>query len=324
MRRREFVAALAGALFSPLTARAQQAPMSVIGFLSASGEPSPIVLDPFFKGLSETGYAEGRNVLVEYRATRQYKELSTLAADLVRRKVNVIFAFGTSNSAREAKAATTAIPIVFVNGSDPVALGLVASLARPGGNVTGISFLTSVLVAKRLELLQEVVPYAKTIAVIVNPTNARAEADKAALQEAAHKKGQILIVLSAATTPQIETAFATAAHQRAEAVLVNGDAFLSQQAKLLVDLAARFQMPTSYPTRSATAAGGLMSYGDNRQESYRQAGVYVGRILRGEKAADLPVLLPTKFEFVINLKTAKALGLEVPSKLLFTADEVIE
>lgn len=307
-----------------MVARAQQQAMPVVGFLTASGEPNAVILDPFFKGLSAIGFIEGRNVSIEYRATKQYDELATLASDLVRREVGVIFAFGTSNSVRAAKAATSRIPIVFANGSDPVTLGLVASLARPGGNVTGVSFLTSVLVAKRLELLQEIVPEAKTIALLVNPTNARIEADKASVDVAARRVGQRVSVLTASTTAEIDTAFTSAAEQRVDVILVNGDAFLSQQSNQLVALAARYRIPTSYPTRSAAAIGGLMSYGDDRQEFYRQAGTYVGRILRGEKPTDLPVLQPTKFELVINLKTARALEIEIPSKLLFTADEVIE
>ena len=327
MKRRDFITLLGGALGVawPQMARAQGGrTMPVIGFLSASGEPNNAILEPFHKGLNETGYVENRNVTVEYRVTRNYGELAALANDLVRQDVAVIFAFGTSNSAIAAKAATTRVPIVFANGSDPVALGIVESLGRPGKNVTGVSFLTSVLMAKRLELFKEVVPQAKTVTLLINPTNARVEADKVAVDAAAHKAGLRVNFLTASTTAEIDRAFAIAAEQRADAVLVNGDAFLSQQSNQLVALAARYRIPTSYPTRTAPAIGGLMSYGDNRQESYRQAGNYVGRILRGEKPADLPVLQPSKFELVINLKTAKALGIEIPAKLLFTADEVIE
>jgi putative tryptophan/tyrosine transport system substrate-binding protein len=274
--------------------------------------------------MNEVGFVEGRNVAVEVRATDRYDQLLAFAAELVRRQVDVIYAFGTANSAQAAKAATATIPIVFANGSDPVSLGLVASISRPGGNVTGVTFFSGTLVAKRLEFLRELVPQAVTIAFLVNPTNARNEIDKASMQAAARSLGQQLIVLTASTAAEIDAAFATAAQQRVGAILVNGDAFFTGQPQELVALAARHAIPTSYSSRAAAEAGGLMSYGDNRQDSYRQAGIYIGRILKGAKPADLPVLQPAKFELVINLKTAKALGLTVPPTLFARADEVIE
>jgi putative ABC transport system substrate-binding protein len=327
-KRRDVLALLAGAaaapMLPPLPARAQQA-MPVIGFLSGAGQPAPLQLTPFRQGLNEVGYVEGRNVAIVVRATDRYEQLAELAAELVRLPAAVIYAFGTANSAQAAKAATATIPIVFANGSDPVSLGLVASMSRPGGNVTGVTFFSGTLGAKRLELLRELLPQAATIAFLVNPTNARTDIDKADMQAAARSVGQQLTVLNASTATEIEAAFAAAAQQRVGAILVNGDAFFTGQSQQqLVALAARHAIPTSHTSRAAAEAGGLMSYGDDRQDSYRQAGVYVGRILKGEKPADLPVLQPAKFELAINLKTARTLGITFPPSFHLRADVVIE
>ena len=324
MKRREFIMLLGGTAVWPVLAQGQQSVVPVIGFLSGAGQPNQTILTAFSQGLNEVGFVEGRNVAFEVRATDRYVQLPEFAAELVRRQVNVICAFGTANSVQAAKAATTTIPIVFANGSDPVSLGLVASMSRPDGNVTGVTFFSGTLVAKRLELLRGLVPQAATIAFLVNSTNARNDIDKSNMQAAARSVGQQFTVLSASNAAELDAAFAAAAYQRVGAVLVNGDAFFTGKSQQLVALAARHAIPTSYPSRAATEAGGLMSYGDDRPDSYRKAGVYVGRILKGEKPADLPVLQPTKFELVINLKTAKSLGLTVPDKLIALADEVIE
>jgi len=324
MRRREFFGLVGGAVAAwPVVARAQQK-TPVIGFLSGAGQPNQTILTAFSQGLNEVGFVEGRNVAFEVRATDRYVQLPAFAAELVHRQISVIYAFGTANSAQAAKAATATIPIVFANGSGPVSLGLVASMSRPNGNVTGVTFFSGTLVAKRLELLRELVPQAATIAFLVNSTNARSELDKASMQAAARSVGQQFTLLSASNAAEVDAAFANAAQQRVGAILVNGDAFFTGQSQQLVALAAHHAIPTSYPSRSAVEAGGLMSYGDDRADSYRKSGVYVGRILKGEKPADLPVLQPSKFELVINLKIAKSLGLTVPDKLIALADAVIE
>jgi putative ABC transport system substrate-binding protein len=325
VKRRAFLTLLGSAAVSwPLAGRAQQQTMPMIGILSAGGQTPSIQLMGFLKRLEETGYVEGRNVAIEFRATDQYDQLPALVAELVRRQVAVIYAAGTANSALAAKAATATIPIVFANGSDPVTLGLVASMGRPGGNVTGVSFLAGTLIAKRLELLRELVPQAKIIAFLVNPANSRAEQDKADMQAAARSVGQDVVVVTASTADDIDTAFATASRQGVGGLIAGGDAFYLNRHAQLVALAARYRIPTSYSDRASAEAGGLMSYGDDRLESRRQAGLYVGRILNGEKPADLPVLQPTKFEFVINLKAAKALGITFPPSFHLRADEVIE
>lgn len=326
MKRREFIGLVGGAAAAwPLAARAQQPALPLIGFLYAgAAQPSPGSLNEFRSGLSEQGYVEGRTVAIEVRATEQNDQLPMLVGELVRRQVAVIFALGTTNSAVAAKAATATIPIVFANGGDPVALGLVASTSRPGGNVTGVSFLAGVLLPKRLDLQRKLVPQAVTIGFLVNPTNSRAEADQQVMQEAARSVGQNIVVLNASTETEIDTALATAARQGLGGLIVDGDAFYNNQAAQLATLSVRYRIPTNYPARVGPDNGGLMSYGDDRRESYREAGVYAGRILKGEKPADLPVLLPAKFEFVINLKSAKALALEIPPTLLALADEVIE
>jgi putative ABC transport system substrate-binding protein len=309
-------------------APAQQPAMPVIGYLlSGSTVRPPNSPGPaFVQGLSEMGYVEGRNVTIEFRGADQYDELVALAADLVRRRVAVIYASGTANTAMAAKAATTAIPIVFGNGSDPIRVGLVPSLSRPGGNITGVTYFNNEVVTQRLQYIRELVPGAAvgTIGFLTNPTNLLSKSDTSDILAAAQRSGQQIRVLTASTVNAIDAAFAAAAEQYLAALIVDGDALFNLQRDQMAALAARYRIPSTYPTRVFADAGGLMSYGDNRNESTRQVGIYVGRILKGDKPSDLPVLQPTKFEFVINLKTAKALGLTVPETLLATADEVIQ
>ena len=322
IRRREFITLLGSAAAWPLAARAQrQQPMPVIGVLNSGG---PFSADPAFRrGLSELGFVEGRNVAFEYLwADGQYDRLPALAAELVRRKVAVIYATGTANSARAAKAATAFIPIVFQNGSDPIKVGLVTSMNRPGGNATGVINFISTLVAKRLGMLRELVPQANLIGFLTNPANPLS--DPADIQAAAHGVGQQMIVLSASTVDEIDKAFAAAAQQGVGALLVDGDVLFNNRHDQFAALAAHYKIPTSYPNRVFSDAGGLTSYSVAPPEPARLSGVYVGRILKGDKPADLPVLQPTKFLLVINLKTAKARGLTVPLTLLANADEVIE
>jgi putative tryptophan/tyrosine transport system substrate-binding protein len=330
MKRREFIALVGGGgllvAAKVMRARAQQPAMPVVGFLhSVSADVMASHALAFRRGLAETGYVEGQNVAVEYRwAEGRYDRLPALAADLVRRRVAVIAAGGTAAPALAAKAATSTIPIVFQTGSDPVRDGLVASLNRPGGNVTGVSRLSFALAPKRLELLHELVPKATAIAFLVNPTNPVAPSQVQEIREPARSLGLQIQVLEANSERQLEIAFETVVQQRFGALLLANDTYLSGRRELFVALAAQHAIPVMYAGRDAVAAGGLISYDASGVDQFRQVGGYVGRILKGEKPADLPVLQPTKFELAINIKTAKALGLEVPSMLLARADEVIE
>jgi len=324
--RRAFITLLGGAAAWPLAARAQQPAMPVIGFLNARSLRSDSrLVTAFHQGLGETGYVQGQNVAIEYRWAEGYNDrVPALAAELVRRQVAVIVATGGNIVALAAKAATSTIPIVFTTGGDPVLMGLVTSLNRPGGNITGISALTGLLGAKRLEILHELVPKAAMIGVVMNPTNPSAEAYARELQEAARTRGQQIHILNASTEGEIDIAFASLVQLRAGAVLIVTDTFFTGWRDQLVALAARYAIPAIYDIRDFAAAGGLISYGTNFADLYRQAGLYAGRILKGEKPADLPVVQPTKFDLVINLNTAKALGLDIPPTLLARADEVIE
>ena len=325
--RREFIVTLSGTAAWPLAARAQQRAIPVIGLLSSrsSAVDTPLIA-LIRQGLNETGFVEGQNVTLDYRwAEGQYDRLAGLAADLVRRQVAVIVTIGGEVSALAAKAASATIPIVFVSGGDPITMGLVKSLHRPGGNITGTSTFIAEIEPKRLELLRELRPHATTTAVLVNPKNIQqAEIQVSDIQTAARSVGQQITVLNASTIRDIEAAFATLAQMRADALLVATDPFFLTRAAQLVVLAARHAIPTVYSRREFAAAGGLMSYGANQNDSYRVLGVYAARILKGEKPADLPIQRPTKFELVINLSTAKALGLEIPPPLLAHADDLIE
>ena len=323
MRRREFLSVLGGVAAAPL-AHAQQA-MPVIGYLGGA-LPSARYLAAFRKGLQETGFVEGHNVAMEFRwAEGHYDRLPALAASLVHQQVAAIIAVaGGSAPAQAAKAVTATIPIVFVSGGDPVKVGLVASLNRPGGNVTGVSVITTELGAKRLELLHQLVPNATKIGVLINPNYADAERQRRELQQAAGAMKQKIEFANGGTERDIDTAIATLVQNGADALLVANDAFFTSRRDQLVALSARHSIPAIFPLAEFSVAGGLMSYGANFSEGYRQAGVYTGQILKGAKPGDLPVLQSTKFEIVLNLRTAKALGLTVPDKVLALADEVIE
>ncbi len=323
MNRRELLLLLGATVTAARAPRAQQRAMPVIGVLG-SPSPGPVATDiaAFHGGLSEAGYVEGQNVAIEYRwAEGRLDQLPALAADLVARKVDVIAALAGTPPAMAAKTATSTIPIVFSSG-DPVGLGLVASLARPGGNLTGVSSLE--LSPKRIEMLSELVPGAKVIALLVNPNNAIAESTIQNAQEAARTKGVELLVLKASTESEIDAAFATLSQARAGALMQPSDAFFNSRLDQLVALASRHSLPAIYDWREYPAAGGLISYGPSRTGLWRQVGIYVGKILKGAKPADLPVEQPTRFELVVNLKTAQALGITMPPSILARADEVIE
>jgi putative ABC transport system substrate-binding protein len=328
MKRREFMTVLGGAAAAwPIAARAQQSAMPVIGFLhSASAAAFAAHLAAFRKGLSEAGYVEDRNVAIDYRwAEGQNDRLPALAAELVHRRVAVIVTPGSTAATLAAKAATATIPIVFVIGADPVKIGLVASLNRPGGNVTGINDIGVDIGAKRLGFLHELLPRATRFGVLVNPDNPSiTETFVAELQTAASAIGRQIEVVTASTNADIDTAFATLVEKRADALLNGPDALFVTRRVQLITLAVRHALPALYHRRELAEAGGLMSYGSDLPDQFRQTGGYVGRILRGEKPADMPVQLPTRFEFVINLQTAKTLGIEIPATLLARADEVIE
>jgi putative ABC transport system substrate-binding protein len=326
MRRRDFIAGLGSAAAWPVVARAQQAAVPVVVLVNGgSADSSADAAAAFRRGLGETGYVEGRNVTVEYHwLDTQYDHLPALMADLVRRRVSVIATPGSSNAAIAAEAATSTMPIVFGVGDDPVKLGLVASLARPGRNATGINFFIQEVLAKRLALLHELVPKAVRVAVLVNPAAASAEATLLDLQEAAHTIGLQIQVLNASTTGEINAAFAAIVRERPDALFVVADPLFTGRRVQLANLAARERIPAAYSQRVSVEVGGLMSYGTDLADMFRQVGVYTGNILKGAKPADLPIVQSTKFEFIINLQTAKLLGIDVPETLLATADWVIE
>ena len=325
MKRGEFITLLGGAAAWPFAARAQQATMPVIGFVNPGSPDAPLVAG-FRKGLNEAGYVESQNVTVEYYWLEgKYDRLPSVMTDLVRRRVAVIATPGSNPAALAAKAATTTIPIVFGVGADPVKLDLVTSLARPGSNATGINLFVADMSAKRLGLLHDLVPKATRIAVLVNPDNtSTAEATLREIPEAARAIGLQIQVLNASTSREIEASFVTMVRDRADALFVAADAFLNSRRVQFATLATRHGVPSAYSNRAVVEAGGLMSYGTDTLDMFRQVGVYTGQILRGAKPVDLPVLQSTKFEFVINLQTARALGLEVPNALQLLADEVIE
>jgi putative ABC transport system substrate-binding protein len=327
LRRRAFITLLGGTAAAwPLAARAQQPTMPVIGFLSSLGPGDlGLVMPGFHQGLNGVGFVEGRNIAIEYRwAQGDYQRLPALSADLVNRKVAVVAAISGTPAALAAKAATTTIPIVFAIGGDPIAPGLVTSLSRPGGNITGVSFYNSPLVTKRLDLARELVSDGSVIAVLVNPDNPPSALEGTAAQAAAAALGQPLLILNASTQGHIEDAFATIKQQQVRALIVSSDPFFFSQRVKLVVLMARDGVPTIFADGEQAEAGGLISYGASRSDAYRQAGYYVGRIVKGEKPAELPVILPTKFHIVVNLKTAKSLRIDVPATILARADEVIE
>ena len=326
MKRREVLTLIGGTATWPLAARAQQPAMPVIGFLNSTS-PDTIAdrLRAFRRGLQEHGYVEGRNVAIEFRWPDGQIDLAAAAAELVSRKVAVIVTTGGTQPAVAAKAATATIPIIFGVGDDPVGLGLVSSLARPGGNATGINFFLGELTAKRLELLRELVPAATRVALLVNQANAkRADTTVREVQEAAHDKALHIKVFTASAIAEVQTAFENIARERPDALFVGSDPFYTVRRVQLATLAARHGIPASFASRDNVEVGGLMSYGTNINDAFVQVGIYTGRILQGEKPADLPVMQSTKFELVINLSTAKAVGLAIPPSLLAVADEVIE
>jgi ABC-type uncharacterized transport system substrate-binding protein len=327
MTRREFITLLGGAVAAwPVAAHAQQAAMPVVGFLhSASPGPFAHAVDAFRQGLKETGFIEGRNVAIEYRwAEGQYERLPRLAHDLVRSQVSVIAAIATNGPAQAAKAATTSIPIVFVTGDDPVSGGIVESLSRPAGNITGVTWVATALVPKQLELLRGSTRNPVVIGALVNPSHSDHSVQLRELQEAGAAAGKNIYVVQAVTASEIEMAFASLVQNRADALMVANDPFFISAREQIVALAARYKLPAMYFTREFTEAGGLMSYGASLIDAARLDGVYAGKILHGAKPADLPVMQSVKFEFLINLKTAKDLGLEIPPTMLALTDEVIE
>ena len=325
MRRRELLLLVAGAVTAPLAARAQQKVMPVIGFLGLSS-PSASRMAAFRLGLGEAGYVEGNNMAIEYRWAEDRRDrLAVLATDLVDRNVDVIVTSGGPVSARAAKNATSTIPIAAVVGGDPIADGLIASLSRPGGNLTGVTFMMTELMSKLFELLSELVPQAQVVALLVNPNDASdAERTMRDVEEAARVKGRQLHILKAGTESEIDTAFATLVQLKIGALFVGANAFFASRREQLVTLASRYAVPAIYEWREFAELGGLISYGPSITAAYRQVGIYTGRILKGAKPADLPVQQPTTFELVINLKTARSLGLTVPPSILARADEVIE
>jgi putative ABC transport system substrate-binding protein len=323
IQRREFITLIGGAAAWPIAAQAQQ-PMPVIGFLaSASPDQAAALLEAFHRGLKEAGYVQGQNVAIVYRwAEGRYDRLPQMAAEIARQSVSVLYAFDNTATAQAAKAATSTIPVVFSIGADPVRFGLVASLSRPGGNITGIVSLTVGLGVKRLQVLREIVT--GPLAMLVNPKNPNAASETKEIREAAKTFGQDIVVFEASTEDAIDAAFSAMAARRVAGLLIQSEPYLSSRRDRIVDLANRTKMPAIDAYREFVVAGGLMSYGASLAEARRHAGIYVGRILKGEKPADLPVQQSTKIELVVNLKTAKALGLEVPTALLVRADEVIE
>jgi putative ABC transport system substrate-binding protein len=327
IKRRQFITLLGGAAAAwPIAARAQQAALPVIGILNVtSPEFNASNKAAFLQGLRETGYVEDQNLAIEdHFADFRNDRLPALAADLVRHRVSVIATFGGPASAIAAKAATATIPIIFVTGGDPIGLGFVASLNRPGGNITGVSFLNNAIGSKRLQLLRELVPTATAIGFLVDPSNPNTEAETKDMRDAADALGRRLLIVKASTESEVDAAFASLAQQRADALIVAAQAFFASRQDQLLALAQRHTLPAMYDRREDVAAGGLMSYGASISDAYRQAGIYTGRILKGEKPADLPVMQSTRFELVINLKTAKALGLTVSNQMQLLADDVIE
>jgi putative ABC transport system substrate-binding protein len=326
LRRREFITLLGGATAWPIAARGQSPAIPVIGFLSSLA-PSDLglVVPGFQQGLNEVGFIDGRNVAIEYRwAQGDYRRLPGMAAELVKRNVAVVAAISGTPAALAAKAATTTIPIVFAIGGDPVAPGLVTSLSHPDGNITGVSFYNSPVVTKRLDLARELVPTGSIIAMLVNPDNPPSVAEGVAIQDAAAALGQRLLILNANTQAHIDDAFTAIRQQQAGALIISSDPFFFTERVKLVVLMARDGVVTIFADREQAEAGGLISYGSSRVDAYRQAGNYVGRIVKGEKPAELPVILPTKFHILVNLKTAKSLHIDLPVTLLARADEVIE
>ncbi len=325
MRRRDVISLLGGfAVVWPFAARAQQS-LPVVGFVNSSSEQAQIVTAAAYRrGLEESGFVEGKNVLIESRwADGQYDQLPALIGDLIKRKVAVLMAGGPP-AAQAAKRATSTIPIVFTSGDDPVQLGLVSSINRPGSNVTGVHIFFTEVESKKLGLLRELVPNANVVAALVNPTFPAVKSQTQELQTAANKFGQRLQIINASSEPELDAAFASMKQMQVGAALVGSDPFFASRRDQIVSLAARYTIPAVYEQRAFATAGGLMSYGTNLAEAYRQAGIYTGRILKGEKPSELPVLLANKFEFIINLKVAKTLGLVVSPNLLSTADDVVE